>query len=160
MNIKAGNWKDLINDQPFTRKDIITLQDPNNAMKFNLSTFHHIKNNIRMEDEGKLVDFEKNYIYRLMFFYFISYRRMNEYFSETVRERNNPNAKLKTVSVETKEILAELDREYKPAKINEKDTASKQKPDKFNAVCIFHSFVYHFTGEETSDSSINYIIYK
>lgn len=41
-----------MNDQPFTRQDIITIQDPNNAMKFNLSTFHHIKNNIRVKDEG------------------------------------------------------------------------------------------------------------
>ncbi|KAL6256161.1 hypothetical protein P5V15_012278 [Pogonomyrmex californicus] len=102
LNIKTANWKDLINDQPFTRKDIITIQDPNDAMKFNLSTFHHIKNNIRVEDE------------------------------ETVRERNNPNAKLKTVSAETKEILAELERDYKPMK-NEKDETSTQKADKFNA---------------------------
>ncbi|XP_014477637.1 PREDICTED: peptidyl-prolyl cis-trans isomerase-like 2 [Dinoponera quadriceps] len=102
LNIKAGNWKDLISDQPFTRKDIIMIQDPNDAMKFNLSTFHHIKNNIRMEDE------------------------------ETIRERNNPNAKLKTVSTETKEILAELEREYKPTKTNTEDT-SEQKADKFNA---------------------------
>lgn len=55
LNIKANNWKDLINDQPFIRQDIITIQDPNDAMKFNLSTFHHIKNNIRVEDEGKLL---------------------------------------------------------------------------------------------------------
>ncbi|XP_011152553.1 peptidyl-prolyl cis-trans isomerase-like 2 [Harpegnathos saltator] len=102
LNIKTANWKDLMSDQPFIRKDIITIQDPNDAMKFNLSTFHHIKNNIRMEDE------------------------------ETIRERNNPNAKLKTVSTETKEILAELEREYKPAKTSTEDT-SKQKADKFNA---------------------------
>lgn len=101
LNIKARNWKDLLNDQPFIRQDIITIQDPNNAMKFNLSTFHHIKNNIRVEDE------------------------------ETVRERNNPNAKLKTVSMETKEILAELEKDYKP-KSSEKDEPSV-KADKFNA---------------------------
>lgn len=52
LNIKTRNWKDLVNDEPFTRKDIITIQDPNNVTKFNLSTFHHIKNNIRIEDEG------------------------------------------------------------------------------------------------------------
>ncbi|GAB1869842.1 RING-type E3 ubiquitin transferase [Camponotus japonicus] len=102
LNIKARNWKDLLNDQPFIREDIITIQDPNNAMKFNLSTFHHIKNNIRVEDE------------------------------ETVRERNNPNAKLKTVSMETKEILAELEKDYKPTKSSEKDEPSI-KADKFNA---------------------------
>lgn len=56
-------------------------------------------------------------------------------FTETIRERNNPNAKLKTVSVETKEILAELDRDYKPKENSEKDNAS-EKADKFNAVCI------------------------
>lgn len=103
LNISSRNWKDLINDQPFTRKDIITIQDPNNAMKFNLSSFHHIKNNIRVEDE------------------------------KAARERNDPNARLKTVSMETKEILAELDREYKPAKSSEKQQTSVQKADKFNA---------------------------
>lgn len=56
--------------------------------------------------------------------------------AETIRERNNPNAKLKTASVETKEILAELEKEYKPAKASTEDAASKQKADKFNAVCI------------------------
>lgn len=67
LNIKASNWKDLINDQPFTRQDIITIQDPNNAMKFNLSTFHHIKNNIRVEDEGKFLFSLKQIISILVF---------------------------------------------------------------------------------------------
>lgn len=26
LNIKAKNWKELLTDEPFTRKDIITLQ--------------------------------------------------------------------------------------------------------------------------------------
>ncbi|KAF1972459.1 hypothetical protein BU23DRAFT_555001 [Bimuria novae-zelandiae CBS 107.79] len=30
LNIKAKNWKDLVSDEEFTRKDIITLQDPQN----------------------------------------------------------------------------------------------------------------------------------
>lgn len=30
LNIKAKNWKDLVSDEDFTRKDIITLQDPQN----------------------------------------------------------------------------------------------------------------------------------
>lgn len=53
LNIKTRNWKDLVVDTPFERKDIITIQDPNNLSKFNLTTFHHIKNNLRVEDEGK-----------------------------------------------------------------------------------------------------------
>lgn len=48
------------------------------------------------------------------------------------KERKNPNAKLKTVSNETKEILSELEREYKPAEGSKTDT--KAKADKFNAV--------------------------
>lgn len=101
LNIKTRNWKDLVNDVPFARKDIITIQDPNDATKFNLSTFHHIKNNIKVEDE------------------------------ETIKERGNPNAKLKTVFMETKEILAELDRDYKQAET--KSETVKPKADKFNA---------------------------
>lgn len=54
---------------------------------------------------------------------------------EIVKERNNPNAKLKTVSMETKEILSELERDYKPT---EKSKAvEKTKADKFNAVRLF-----------------------
>lgn len=53
LNIKGKNWKDLINDTPFARSDIITIQDPNNLGKFNISTFHHVKNNLRVETEGK-----------------------------------------------------------------------------------------------------------
>ncbi|KAK5004185.1 Peptidyl-prolyl cis-trans isomerase cyp8, partial [Elasticomyces elasticus] len=30
LNIKAKNWRDLISDEEFIRKDIITLQDPQN----------------------------------------------------------------------------------------------------------------------------------
>ncbi|XP_066586836.1 RING-type E3 ubiquitin-protein ligase PPIL2 [Prorops nasuta] len=107
LNIKAKNWRDLINNEPFQRKDIITIQNPNDATKFNLSTFHHIKNNIKVEDE------------------------------ETIKERNNPNAKLKTVSMETKEILAELERDYKPAE--KKKTEVDAVADKFNAA-------YYSTG--------------
>lgn len=41
LNIKTKNWKDLLTDQPFTRKDIITLQDPHNAR--NMLDFHFLK---------------------------------------------------------------------------------------------------------------------
>lgn len=52
LNIKNKNWKDLISDEPFERKDIIILQDPNNLSKFNISSFHHVKNSLRVETEG------------------------------------------------------------------------------------------------------------
>ncbi|KAF2185865.1 hypothetical protein K469DRAFT_687693 [Zopfia rhizophila CBS 207.26] len=43
LNIKAKNWKDLVSDQEFSRKDIITLQDPQNIEARNFNSFKHIK---------------------------------------------------------------------------------------------------------------------
>ena len=43
LNIKAKNWKDLLTDKPFTRSDLIHVQDPTDLEKHNLSRFHHIK---------------------------------------------------------------------------------------------------------------------
>ncbi|KAJ2970611.1 hypothetical protein NQ176_g8111 [Zarea fungicola] len=39
MNIKVKMWQDLLDDEPFTRADIITLQDPHNAAIRNLDQF-------------------------------------------------------------------------------------------------------------------------
>ncbi|KAI9695845.1 MAG: Peptidyl-prolyl cis-trans isomerase cyp8, partial [Bogoriella megaspora] len=44
LNIKAKNWRDLVSDEEFTRKDLITLQDPQNIASRNLSSFNHLKN--------------------------------------------------------------------------------------------------------------------
>lgn len=43
LNIKAKNWQDLVSDDAFTRKDIITLQDPQNVESRNLSAFKYLK---------------------------------------------------------------------------------------------------------------------
>jgi peptidyl-prolyl cis-trans isomerase-like protein 2 len=43
LNIKAKNWHDLVNDEEFSRKDIITLQDPTNLESRDLSSFKYIK---------------------------------------------------------------------------------------------------------------------
>jgi len=43
MNIKAKMWRDLVDDGEFGRKDIITLQDPQNAASRDLSQFKHLK---------------------------------------------------------------------------------------------------------------------
>lgn len=51
LNIKPNHWKDLLTDEPFTRKDIITLQDPSNLDKFNMQSFFHIKKNLKIVDE-------------------------------------------------------------------------------------------------------------
>jgi peptidyl-prolyl cis-trans isomerase-like protein 2 len=43
LNIKAKNWRDLVSDDEFTRKDIITLQDPMNIEARDLSSFKFLK---------------------------------------------------------------------------------------------------------------------
>jgi len=52
LNIKPNFWKDLITDEPFTRKDIITIQDPTSLDKFNLASFYHIRKNLKLVSEG------------------------------------------------------------------------------------------------------------
>ena len=43
MNIKAKMWQDLMDDEPFTRADIITLQDPRNVASRNLDQFKYLR---------------------------------------------------------------------------------------------------------------------
>ena len=43
LNIKSKNWKDLLTDEPFTRKDIITLQDPHNLATRDMNAFDFVK---------------------------------------------------------------------------------------------------------------------
>ena len=54
LNIKPKNWKELLTDEPFTRADIITIQDPRNLQKFNMTGFHHLKLNLKIPNEGKV----------------------------------------------------------------------------------------------------------
>lgn len=100
LNIKSKNWKDLINDIPFSRKDIITIQDPSVLEKFDISKFYYIKNNLRVETE------------------------------EEIAERKDPRQKIQKMSIETKEILEELESTYKA---KEEKIEEKKLPDKFNA---------------------------
>lgn len=51
LNLKAKNFKDLLTDEPFTRKDLITIQDPTCLDKFNLANFHHLKNDLKVVNE-------------------------------------------------------------------------------------------------------------
>ena len=36
--------KDLLTDEPFSRSDLLTLQDPAHPEKWDISTFFHLKN--------------------------------------------------------------------------------------------------------------------
>ncbi|KAF2126997.1 hypothetical protein P153DRAFT_369010 [Dothidotthia symphoricarpi CBS 119687] len=43
LNIKAKNWQDLVSDDEFTRKDIITLQDPQNIESRDFGSYKHVQ---------------------------------------------------------------------------------------------------------------------
>mmetsp|Transcript_30121 Transcript_30121/g.57842 ORF Transcript_30121/g.57842 Transcript_30121/m.57842 type:complete len:606 (+) Transcript_30121:83-1900(+) len=49
LNIKCKNWKDLITDEPFTRKDLIHIQDPMNLAQKELSKFDHVVKDLKVE---------------------------------------------------------------------------------------------------------------
>uniref|UniRef100_A0A667XJ55 RING-type E3 ubiquitin transferase n=1 Tax=Myripristis murdjan TaxID=586833 RepID=A0A667XJ55_9TELE len=105
LNIKTKSFKDLLTDEPFARKDIITLQDPTNLDKFNVSNFFHVKNNLKVLDP----DEEK--------------------------AKLDPAYHLKNTNQETRETLAELYKDYKGDELlasTMKEPEAK-KTDKFNA---------------------------
>jgi len=54
LNIKNKNWKDLLTDEPFTRKDLITIQDPQNLDKFNISKFLYLKKDWKVAEDEKV----------------------------------------------------------------------------------------------------------
>uniref|UniRef100_A0A671U7S5 RING-type E3 ubiquitin transferase n=1 Tax=Sparus aurata TaxID=8175 RepID=A0A671U7S5_SPAAU len=105
LNIKTKSFKDLLTDEPFTRKDIITLQDPTNLDKFNVSNFFHVKNNLKVLDP----DEEK--------------------------AKLDPAYHLNSTNLETRETLAELYKDYKGDQLlasTSKEPVAK-KTDKLNA---------------------------
>ena len=55
LNIKPKSFRDLLTDEPYQRKDLIIVQDPALTDKFNLNSFHHIKNKLKVDDDGELM---------------------------------------------------------------------------------------------------------
>jgi len=52
LNIDAKNWKDLVTGDPFTRKDLIILQDPTDPNKGNVQMFYHVKQGLSTDAKG------------------------------------------------------------------------------------------------------------
>ena len=50
LNIKPKYWKDLLTDEKFTRRDIITLQDPHNFSGRNMLEFDFVQKGIKVPD--------------------------------------------------------------------------------------------------------------
>lgn len=51
LNMKTSHFCDLINDKPFTKKDIIEIQNPLHLDKFNITDFHYVKNNLSLKKD-------------------------------------------------------------------------------------------------------------
>ncbi|BGP25678.1 peptidyl-prolyl cis-trans isomerase-like 2 [Rhodotorula toruloides] len=69
LNLKPNNLHDLLTDEPFTRKDIITLQDPLNLDKKDVSKFDYVRRSLKVEmEEGALsgINVEASGIGRLL----------------------------------------------------------------------------------------------
>lgn len=96
LNLRAKSYKDLLTDEPFTKQDIITLQDPGDLEKFNLSRFHHLKHNLKVLDP------------------------------EEERLKSDPKYTLRKMNAETRTILDTLDKEYKPPTSDSADKVVKK----------------------------------
>ncbi|GAA5927111.1 PPIL2 family peptidylprolyl isomerase [Sporobolomyces koalae] len=51
LNLKPNNLNDLMTDEPFTKKDIITLQDPLNIQARDLTKFDYVRRNLEVQTE-------------------------------------------------------------------------------------------------------------
>ncbi|XP_075498609.1 peptidyl-prolyl cis-trans isomerase CYP65 isoform X1 [Primulina tabacum] len=51
LNLKTKNWKELLTDEPFTKQDLITIQNPNSLDIKTLVDFDHVKKNLKIDDE-------------------------------------------------------------------------------------------------------------
>ncbi|PKU70639.1 peptidyl-prolyl cis-trans isomerase CYP65 [Dendrobium catenatum] len=51
LNIKTKNWKELLTDEPFTKDDLITIQNPNALDSKVLMEFDHVKKNLKLDDD-------------------------------------------------------------------------------------------------------------
>ncbi|KAK2170351.1 hypothetical protein LSH36_3g17078 [Paralvinella palmiformis] len=125
LNIKPGFWKDLLNDVAFTRKDIITIQDPTNLDKFNLANFYHMKKGIKVIDE------------------------------EEELLKKDPRYKLKNINAETKGVLEELDSTYKPepVKVEQKKRADAVNAAHYSTGAVAAAFTSTVMSLETVHES-------
>ena len=108
LNIKPRHWKDLLTDKPFTRKDIICIQDPTNLDKFNMTDFYHLKHNVKvvmcaLEYCGRLVLF--SHILSSILFTLCSIQVRDE---EEEKRRADPSYHIRKANPTTADTLKEV----------------------------------------------------
>ncbi|WVQ76076.1 peptidyl-prolyl cis-trans isomerase-like 2 [Cryptococcus sp. DSM 104548] len=56
LAIKPKTWRDLVNDEPFKREDIVTIQDPKNLGARDLREYDYVKNELKVNDDDMAGD--------------------------------------------------------------------------------------------------------
>ncbi|KAJ3286060.1 Peptidyl-prolyl cis-trans isomerase cyp8 [Rhizoclosmatium sp. JEL0117] len=56
LNVKTKSWKDLMTDEPFKRKDLITIQDPHNISNRDINAFHYKVNELAKPEEDSKIN--------------------------------------------------------------------------------------------------------
>ncbi|KAK4685334.1 peptidyl-prolyl cis-trans isomerase-like 2, partial [Tremellales sp. Uapishka_1] len=56
LAIKSKSWRDLVNDEPFERSDIITIQDPQNLAARDLREYDYVKQDKKVDDSDLASD--------------------------------------------------------------------------------------------------------
>ncbi|EEF37103.1 peptidyl-prolyl cis-trans isomerase CYP65 isoform X1 [Ricinus communis] len=51
LNIKTKNWRELLTDEPFSKEDLITIQNPNALDTRVTLDFDHVKQGLKVDDE-------------------------------------------------------------------------------------------------------------
>ncbi|KAG1673499.1 RING-type E3 ubiquitin-protein ligase PPIL2 [Nymphon striatum] len=112
LNLKAKNLVELLTNDSFTKSDIITLQDPTNLQKFNLSNFHHLKNNVKLSND------------------------------EDRKAATDPTYTLRKINNQTKSILDALEKEYQPKVrvIKKKEVADQFNAAHYSTGAVSASF--------------------
>ena len=90
LNIKPKNFLDLLTDLPFTKSDIITLQDPKSLDKFNISNFYYIKHDLSLSKEE-----DANPMRNIRHLTYEGKSALEDYYKEEKKEKRKP-AKIDT----------------------------------------------------------------
>ncbi|KAK8847361.1 peptidyl-prolyl cis-trans isomerase-like 2 [Kwoniella newhampshirensis] len=56
LAIKPKTWRDLVNDEPFKREDIVTIQDPQNLASRDLREYDYVKKDLKVSDDDLASD--------------------------------------------------------------------------------------------------------
>ena len=101
--MKPRHFRDLLTDEPFTRADIITLQDPMAPEKFDVTSFYHVKNKLAVK-EGQSTGYS-HIAMKKKYYFFLT--------EEASGEESKATRFIRRLNPETRATLDALSKEYK-----------------------------------------------